>query len=67
MSTKPQQQPAPSRTPGSDTPVQAPNCDEFSGGGGSATDTRHRGLPGNKEGDCAPVGHDLTPPESPKR
>ncbi|AWK87546.1 hypothetical protein [Azospirillum thermophilum] len=38
---------------GRDTPF----CDEFSGGGGSAPDTRDRGLPGgSREGDCDPLG-----------
>lgn len=38
---------------GKDTPF----CDEFSGGGGSAPDTRDRGLPGgSREGDCDPIG-----------
>lgn len=38
--------------------AETPFCDEFSGGGGSATDTRDRGMPGGsrREGDCTPIG-----------
>ena len=41
----------------------APRCDEASGGGGSATDTRDRGRPGGSpadESDCKPISQ-LTP------
>ncbi|HYH20351.1 MAG TPA: hypothetical protein VD995_17210 [Azospirillum sp.] len=64
MSTKPQHQPDRSRDPAT-APAWKPGCDEFSGGGGSATDTRHRGLPGDTEGDCARVGNDLTDEKKP--
>ncbi|HEY0833612.1 MAG TPA: hypothetical protein VGE72_06835 [Azospirillum sp.] len=66
MSTKPQQQPDTGRDPNAG-PAQAPGCDEASGGGGSATDTRHRGLPGDKEGNCDPIGNDLPDSEKPAR
>jgi hypothetical protein len=66
MSTKPQQQPDRAHDPNAG-PAQAPGCDEHSGGGGSATDTRHRGLPGDTEGDCARVGNDLADTDKPGR
>lgn len=50
-----------------DAPAGAPACDEFSGGGGSATGTRHRGLPGDREGDCDRVGNDLPAERQPGR
>lgn len=60
-------------TPAKDQPARqrtadTPFCDEFSGGGGSATDTRDRGLPGGirREGDCTPIGRgDGTDPPRP--
>lgn len=63
--------PTPEETGRSETKpdVQTPFCDEFSGGGGSDTDTRDRGLPGGmrRESDCAPIGRgDGTDPLKPQ-
>lgn len=44
----------------------APLCDEASGGGGSAPDTRDRGMPGGSpadERDCDPIARPTTPDE----
>lgn len=60
---------SPTQTPNPDGKTNiAPLCDEASGGGGSAPDTRDRGMPGGSpadESDCDPISQPTSSGKSP--